>query len=370
VRVAWRRSLAGGALVVALATLHGARADAQQFSRSRWNTPTANDQTSTDGVFAVTVQNWPTNDVKLTLNIAEPPEGCAPTMTAIEDYPGGRPLGSTQDFSFAEGDAVCNGVYTATVEAQQQRPPSGDPQTVETLTLNKITVAVPAKPATDVKAMPTSGGSVGLSWTSGYGDSPAPPDFGGYQLYRVDRDNKREKILAHPIQATSYVDVDVPATGTYSYQVDAIRNGADPASAQSEDINVFVPGSSSNTMSGGQGGSQSSPADARTTDGAGASSPQGHGGQSQTGPRTQYFGTGPTLPADGTGDGQQAANLPSAGSVQIGRDDGLPGAGLAKPAAAALVAAVWAGLLLFFSRRAKHTARPDLQAQVEFEHVP
>jgi hypothetical protein len=104
-------------------------------------------------------------------------------------------------------------------------------------------------------------------------------------------------------------------------------------------------------------------------DAAGGSNPQGAAGQSQSGPRTQYFGTGPTLPQDEGGD-QQAAGLPSVGAVRIGRDDGPAGAGLVKPVAAAFVAAVWAGLLLFLSRRAKSSSGASLRAPVELEHVP
>lgn len=364
-RSSLRRPLASGALVIATALLFGSRADAQQFSSSHWTAPSANDQTSTDGVFSGTFQS-PVDDVKLTLTGRQPPPGCEPTATASQDYP--RPAPSptpppSRDFSFAEGDLICNGIYDARAEAQvNSSQPGEDPQTVETITLSNITVAVPAKPASHVTAAGKGGGSVAVSWTSGYDGTATPPDFVGYQLYRVDSSHARQKILPRPTTSTSYTDVDVPASGTYTYEVDALRNGAEPATASSPSVSVFLTGPSA-------GPQQVSPASAGAPGGSPA--PGTAGAKSPATPPTAYFGSGATLPQDDLEPGDQQAapaNLPSAGTVRIGRDGSPPGAGLVKPIAAALTASVWAGLFLFLSRRAVRADR-SLPANVEVEHV-
>ena len=91
------------------------------------------------------------------------------------------------------------------------------------------------------------------------------------------------------------------------------------------------------------------------------------GGGPASGPAATAHFDETTLAAD---EGEQGANdplaaLPGGGTIQ--RFAGHDGAGLIKPFAAALDLAVWAGLLLFLTRRAASAARADALT-VELEH--
>ncbi|HEY2813850.1 MAG TPA: fibronectin type III domain-containing protein [Acidimicrobiales bacterium] len=362
-----RRVLLAGALVLGVSVLPLVSASAQQLPpSSHWTEPTTNDTTTTDGVFAGTFENGTIDRVQLTLTNANAAPGCAGSANASVDYQRPPPpeFPPPRDFSFAEGDAICNGVYSATAQSEFLPNPTAPPQTIETLTLSDITVAVPAPAPAGVTATPQGGGSVALAWTSGYGDRPAPPDFSGYQIYRVDSSHKRQQVLPTPTMATSYSDVDVPATGTYTYEVDAVRAGAATTASTSQPVKVFLPSSASGSSSGAAGGLAGTSSTSSTTGATGA--PGLSGPQSATTPATAVFNGSGTLADDAEPGGQQAAaaNLPGDGSVRIGRGSSS-GAGLLKPFAAALVAAVWAGLFFFLSRRAAKANRALLPVHVE-----
>jgi hypothetical protein len=357
-----RRALAVTAILIVFVIGTAARAGAQSepFS-NRWTAPTADNETTTTGVFSGTFRNWPIDTVKLTLTAADPASGCPPVTTATIEYPRpapSEPPPATRDFSFQEGDVVCNGTYDARAESQVKSLQQGaEPRTIDTLVLRNITVAVPARPPGNVAASPENDGTVELSWTNGYADVAPPPDFEGFQLYRVDSDGNRQQILPRPTTSTSYGDVDVPASGTYTYDVEARRSGAEPSTARSGSVTVTVPAGSSLT---GRPSSTTRSATAPATPGAPASSPA----QQRSGP--------PAFTQDGLalGDGEAGGPAgPRVAAVRVGDGPrGSSGQGLLEPVAGALAAAVWAALLLWLSRRATRAARAS-PVVVELEHA-
>jgi hypothetical protein len=247
----------------------------------------------------------------------------------------------------------CNGVYDATATATLDDP-LGQQDSIE---LKSINVAVPPQQPASFLATDTGNHTVELSWT---GPNDSPPDLAGYRLSRRDATGATFGVLGTTTPSVfAFTDSNIPATGgSYFYRIETMRTA--PGGTQLASVPVTTgqalvvdatPGSVPGN-SGGGGGGGSTPAD-----GAPATAPTGG---------DQHFDE-TTLAAD---EGEPGANDPVAalpGGDTIQRFAGHDGAGLVKPFAAALDIAVWAGLLLFLTRRAAGAERAAALV-VELEH--
>jgi hypothetical protein len=244
----------------------------------------------------------------------------------------------------------CNGVYDATATATLDQPvPTHD------LKLYDINIAIPPQPPRNFLATDNGNRTVTLTWSP---PSDAPPDLAGYRLSRKDAGGSSFGALGTATPAVnSYDDANIPAAGgSYVYRIETLRKASvstNPplVSAPITTNDVLVVGGASATVPKTSGGSAS---------GGGG----GGRGYDQIPGGATHFDPPSTLVADEGEPGHGDLALPGAGTIQ--RFAGREGAGLIKPFAAALDLAVWAGLLLFLTRRAASAARADaLMVEIE-----
>jgi hypothetical protein len=321
---------------------------------SRWTGPRANNETVTDGTFSGTFVHQPPtppiDTVDLTVSYAagdlhgaacgtgpgKQPQQSAPTTTT--------PSGSetdTMDFLF-EVAFTCNGLYDATATARLKG--AQDEFTKHALELRSLHVAVPPQSPLTFLATDNGNQTVTTSWQA---PGNAPPDLLGYRVSRRTASQGFTPIGDVPPETLTFTDTKLPPTGgSFFYQVETMR--------KSPNGTLFsIPVVTSEALAVG-GGSNAGTGRSVT----GQPAPQAPGDGNQHFEQT-------TLAADEGEPGSGDLALPGAGTIQ--RFAGRDGAGLIKPFAAALDLAVWAGLLLFLTRRAARAARADALA-VEFEH--
>jgi hypothetical protein len=239
----------------------------------------------------------------------------------------------------------CNGVYNATATATLDSP---DPATqTHDLTLHDINVAVPPQSPNTFLAIDNGNRTVTLTWNA---PNDAPPDLVGYRLSRKDKGGSSFGLLGTtPPTELSFTDANIPAAGgSYFYEIETLRKASIPTNAPL--ASPAVPTAQALVVDGTPGS-------------VGGNSGRPSGGGGGQGGGTPHFDE-TTLAADEGEPGSGDFALPGAGAIQ--RFAGRDGAGLVKPFAAALDLAVWAGLLLFLTRRAKGAAREE-ELAVEFE---
>jgi hypothetical protein len=239
---------------------------------------------------------------------------------------------------------TCNGLYdataTATARVQQGKNLTHD------LVLKNLHIAVPPQSPLSFVATDNGNQTVTLTWQP---PSKAPPDLTGYRLSRRDPASQAFTAIGDaPPEAPMFTDANIPSTGgKYFYQVETLRKSPNGTL-------LSTPVVTSEALAVGGGASSG-----RGKSVSGQPSPQSPGNG------VQHFDDSTTLAADEGEPGSGDLALPGAGTIQ--RFAGRDGAGLIKPFAAALDLAVWAGLLLFLTRRAAGAARADALA-LELEH--
>jgi hypothetical protein len=335
---------------------------------SRWTAPTADGETLSDGTFSGTFVYEPGTppiaSVDLSVTYAsgdvhptacgvgpgQQPQQVAPTSTTPSTT---GPAPSTMDFLF-EVAFTCNGLYdaTATATLAPSEPPSEPPPselTTHELRLQGLRVAVPPERPRSFRATDNGNLTVSLTWEP---PTQQPPDLAGYRLSRRESSSQSFTTVAEtPLGTESFDDTNVPA-GSYFYKVETLRdspNGALPS----------APVITSEALAVGGGGGTPG----RSVGGVAA--PRRPDGNGSGGTGTQHFDESTTLAADEGEPGEGDLAVPGGGTIQ--RFAGREGAGLIKPFAAALDLAVWAGLLLFLTRRAASAERAD-RLGLELEH--
>lgn len=350
---------------------------------SYWSSPLADGQTIADGVFSGTfvhegtapeitsvdlyvdyasagthdpacdpAPGYQTTQTRPTTTTTEPSTATTePTTPTTGPTTTSAPTNSTMDFLF-EVAFRCNGIYDATATATLGSP-GPVRQRGHDLTLHDINIAVPPQPPLGFVASDSGNRTVALSWSA---PKAAPPDLVGYRLSRMDAGGSTFAVLGTTIPTVlTYTDANIPATGgSYFYRIETLRKAPVPTNPPLASTPITTTDA---LVVGGTGGSVPSNSN-RGSSGGGA------GDQTPGGPT--HFDEPSTLAADEGEPGSGDLALPGAGAIQ--RFAGRDGAGLVTPFAAALDLAVWAGLLLFLTRRAANAARADALT-VELEHL-
>jgi hypothetical protein len=205
--------------------------------------------------------------------------------------------------------------------------------------LTGLKVAVPPPPPLSFIATDNGNRTVTLAWQP---PNHPPPDLIGYRLSRRDAASP-DYLPPGDLRADtlSFVDSSLPAGGgSYFYKVETLRSSPSGTlrSTPAVTSEPLVVGALAGTSGRSVGGT-----------------PAPNAGSGGTG--AMHFDVPSTLAADEGEPGSGYLTLPGAGTIQ--RFAGRDGAGLIKPFAAALDLAVWAGLLLFLTRRAASAARVD-----------
>ncbi|MEY2448176.1 MAG: hypothetical protein QOH79_1652 [Acidimicrobiaceae bacterium] len=326
-----------------------------EWEGSTWTGPVADGDTVSDGTFSGTFVHQPstpgisTVDLTVTYSAGNTPSpdcgpapGAQPTHAAPStstSTPSGEP--SRVNFLF-EVAFTCNGLYDATATATLDGPPSEF--STHPIELNALRVAVPPEPPASLLATDNGNQSVTLSWQP---PTVTSPDLAGYRLSRRTDGSQTFDVVVDVGTATLTVnDTNVPTSGaSYFYKVETLRKSPNGNLTSSPVVT-----SAALVVAGGTGGGGRSvggvPA-ARTSGGA------------------SHFDEPSTLVADEGEPGSGDFAVPGGATIQ--RFAGREGAGLVKPFAAALDLAVWAGLLLFLTRRAKSAERA-LSLELELEH--
>ena len=326
-----------------------------EWDGSGWTGPTTNGATVMDGTFSGTFVHTPPapiDTVDLTVSYAAgdqhgaacgtgpgaQPQQSVPTTTTP---PGSK--SSTANFLF-EVAFACNGTYDATATARLKGAPSNDPFGKHELTLSGLHVAVPPQSPLTFLATDNGNQTVTTSWQA---PGDAPPDLLGYRVSRRTATQGFTAIGDVPPDTLTFTDTALPPTGgSFFYQVETMRSSPNGTL-------LSIPVVTSEALAVGGG---SNAGTGRSVTGQPAAQPPGDG--------NQHFEE-TTLAADEGEPGSGDLALPGAGTIQ--RFAGRDGAGLIKPFAAALDLSVWAGLLLFLTRRAARAARADaLAVEVEY----
>jgi hypothetical protein len=365
-----------------------AQTPADPWEGSSFSTPSSY-STSTDAVFSGAFRHTPSAPIsKVTLHVEfsatdSPAAGCRPapsdetmtyptsttppstTIDPSPSPPGSPSTPTTQEpsqssevqFSF-QVPFTCNGVYDATATAVVDDP-TGDvpPPLQKSISVVGVRIAVAPPMPASITATDVGNHTVNVSWgaPAAYsGNSKPPPDFIGYRVSRKDGSGSFAVIATTAPDAATFADTSIPAAGgAFVYEVEAVRKFASSAPlTTSGTLDIGAPGTSGSRAAGTGGGGAAAPA---TPD-------PGAGGTGTAHPDST------TLAADeGDEPGGDALGVPGGGAVQ--RFAGHDGAGLLKPVAAAMNLGVWAGLLLFLTRRAVKAERAALLG-VELEHTP
>ena len=381
------------AVVVLVAALGSTRSQASPaqtpadpWEGSTFTTPSSY-STSSDGVFSGVFRHTPSAPIsKVTLHVEfsatdSPPSGCRPGPSdQTTTYPSSTttppppvdPSPSTPEspstpsteapsqssevqFSF-QVPFPCNGIYDATATAVVEDP-TGDvpPPLHRSISLVGVRIAIPPPTPASITATDAGNHTVNVVWgaPAAYtGNGKPPPDFVGYRISRKDGGGTFAAIATTAPDALTFADTSIPASGgAFVYEVEAVRRFASSAALATNgtlDIGApGVPGSRAGGSSGGSGGGAAAPT--TTYPGAG-------------GTGTAYYDS---LADEGAEPGDALGGVPGGGAVQ--RFAGHDGAGLLTPFAAAMNLGVWAGLLLFLTRRAAKAERAALLG-VELEH--
>jgi len=317
-----------------------------EWDGSHWTAPTADGATVADGTFSGQFEHHPGSPAKVELNVGYSsgdvhPTACdpAPGLQAAQTAPtSSDPQTDTMSFLF-EVSFRCNGLYdvTATADTDPPTEPQGE------LTLTALKIAVPPQRPDSFLATDSGNHTVTLTWT---GPSQRPPDLAGFRLSRRDNSTQSFTTIGEvAADVASFADSTVPASGgSFFYEVQTLRtspNGVLTSAPVATSEALVVGGSTPGSSVTGKPGTAAS-------DG------------------TTHFDEPTTLAAD---EGEEGGNDPIAalpGGATIQRFAGHDGAGLLKPIAAALNLGVWAGILLFLTRRAAKDERAML-LQVDFE---
>jgi len=338
---------------------------------SHWSSPRNGGQTVSDGVFSGTFVHQGTepqiasvdlgfefagvheptcelppapptqNGSTTTITSPDPPPTSTPT-TPTDPSPTSAPTNSTMDFLFEVG-FPCNGVYNVTATASLDSPV----EDTHAITLLSINIAVPPQPPLNFFATDNGNRTVTLTWTA---PNDAPPDLAGFRISRMEKGIAAFELLGTTPPATfTFTDASIPAAGgSYFYAIETLRKAPNPRNAPLASLPIttgqalVVNGSGQSVAGGSPGGGGSA--------GGGGSGSRGGGG---SGANSSDRGTLVDEAEPGVGE----LPIPGAGAIQ--RFAGRDGAGLLKPFAAALDIAVWAGLILFLTRRAARQARED-----------
>jgi hypothetical protein len=368
------------------------RAEAQStdpWSGSRFTSPD-NYGTSTDGVFTGVFKHTPYAPIA-SVNLAVDfsagdthPANCEPapstqthtyetattTSTTVDTATTEPPTTTTQppppssqvEFSF-DFTFRCNGTYdlvaTARVEDQSGSTPG---PLKKAITASAVRIATAPPSPTAFQAADNGNRTVTLSWSApqSYGRAPGPPpDFQGYRVSRKDAGGGAfAEIGTTGPSGLTLTDSSIPPSGgSYIYQVETLRKFASSPPVTTV-APLVIAGPTPNSSAGGTGGASGGGTGRR-----GGSSAQDSG---TSGGGATHFEEPTTLAADEgeLGAADPLGGLPGGATIQrFGRS----GAGLLKPFAAALDLGVWAGLLLFLTRRAAREERAD-RLFVELEH--
>ena len=323
-----------------------------EWDGSKWTAPAIDGATVADGTFSGMFQHRPATPAitKVELNVSyssgdvhtaacDPAPGLQAAQTApTSTSPPSDPQTDTMSFLF-EVSFRCNGLYdvTATADTDPPTEPQGE------LTLTALKIAVPPQRPDSFLATDSGNHTVTLSWT---GPSQRPPDLAGFRLSRRDNSTQSFTTIGEvAADAASFADSTVPANGgSFFYEVQTLRaspNGV-LASAPVATSEALVVGGAS------PGGTVVGHPAPPVSDG------------------TTHFDEPTTLVADEGEEGEVGPIGALPGGATIQRFAGRDGAGLLKPVAAALNLGVWAGILLFLTRRAAKDERAML-LQVDFE---
>jgi hypothetical protein len=238
---------------------------------------------------------------------------------------------------------TCNGIYDATATAT-----SDNGFYSHDITLTGLHIAVPPQSPLSFLATDNGNRTVTLTWQA---PNQKPPDLAGYRISRRDASATDYSGTADvATNVFSITDTSIPPTGgSYFYKVETLRSSPNGTLTSNPVITseaLVVGGSTTGTPGKRVGGVPA--------------------------PRTDSGGTGvqhfdeTTLAADEGEPGSGDLALPGGDTIQ--RFAGRDGAGLIKPFAAALDLGVWAGLLLFLTRRAASAERAAVLA-IELEHA-
>lgn len=328
---------------------------------SKWTSPADDVATVHDSTFRGTfVHHGPGQIDTLDLDVtyADPrsfPAACGAAPGAQPTQHPTAPLDdtgtSTADFLFEVG-LECNGIYNVVPTAKLD---VDGPGTEFSMRRDNLRVAIPPQQPPSFSATDNGNQTVTLTWQP---PDNQPPDLAGYRVSRRDAGSQNFTVLMQTDRATfSYVDPNIPpGGGSFVYQVQTLRTSPDGTLASRA---VQTAGALAVAAAGsGRGGG--------TVKGTVTVYDPGSGG---TG--TQTFDDPSGLPGeDGEPGGEDPIlpNVPGAQTVQRFVDD-HGGAGLVTPIAGALNLGVWAGLLLFLTRRAASAERA-LLVSVEFEDAP
>jgi hypothetical protein len=208
-----------------------------------------------------------------------------------------------------------------------------------------------------------AGTDVQVSWVppAEYDDPDmTPSDLIGYQVNRIAVPSGTTVSLGEvPLDTTTITDPKVPA-GTYRYQVQSLRAGADPAEVTT-DSDLVVSSTAPPASTNGSSPPPTSPsgeapvAAATATATGGAAAPRA----SRTTPRTTPRAA---APADAETDEEFSSDLPyepepgdvSAQAPRVRASNHEPGSGLIVPFAAASVLTMWALIILYVTRQARY----------------
>jgi hypothetical protein len=311
-----------------------------------------------------------TNDI-VTTSYTVTPKGhlgdfCTVALARAGDSVSGTP-GNPDVQPFSVGlDVSCNGVYQIDVGAHAQWGPAPTQQDWYTLS-TEITVANPAPPVTNVTTK-TTDRDVAVSWTKL--DNP-PPDFSGYKVTRRDASGTVVALGTTKPALATFTDKAVP-DGTYHYEVQALRNGADPSAASSSDKVVVgnglfttPPSSSSSDLGLVITGDVAPPATNPSGSGITVAGTPSRGSGVRPGSTAQNPSVGSDegfasdLPYEAE-PGGQAAQAPG-----VRASSHEPGAGLLVPGAVALLLLVWAMHILYVTRQARYFEAGLLPVEVE-----
>jgi len=360
-----------------------AQTSADPWEGSSFTSPSSY-STTTDAVFSGVFRHTPPAPIsKVTLHVEfsatdSPGSGCRPapsdqTMTyptsstpTTIDPPPDPPDPSTPtteqpkqssdvQFSF-QVPFTCNGVYDATATAFIDDP-TGDvpPPLNKSISIVGVRVAVAPPPPASISATDAGNHTVNVTWAAPVayaGRGTPPPDFVGYRVSRKDGAGSFTAIANTAPDVLTVADTAIPESGgAFVYEVEAVRKFASSAPVATNGTLDIAP-----PRAGGSRG------------GAGSTSAVGGGAPAPTTTDPGAGGTGTafydSLADEGPEPGGNA--LGSGGAVQRFRG-GQDGAGLLTPVAAALNLGVWAGLLLFLTRRAAKAERAALLG-VQVEH--
>ena len=255
----------------------------------------------------------------------------------------------------------CNGTYNIAVTGYRYHSNgSSAPNDTYMLWRGAVKIAVPAKPVETMTAT-FAGTDVKVSWVppAEY-DNPdtTPSDLIGYQVNRIAVPTGTTVSLGEiPLNTTVIADPKVPP-GTYKYQVQSLREGADP-SELTTDTDLVVAANAPPASSSGTSPPTTTPTS--TSDAATATATASATGAAVP-PRTTRTAPRNVAPVDAETDEEFSSDLPyepepgdvSAQAPRVRASNHGPGSWLIVPFAAASVLTMWALIILYVTRQARY----------------